>query len=70
MIGSYTTYYPVEKQTRQSDPSGKSFMYPEAFVFKEDDSMIQIYCTDWSENFENKDCDELRFHWSDAFSNS
>ena len=71
MIGSYTTYYPVEKQTRQSDPSGKSFMYPEAFVFKEDDSMVQIYCTDWSEDFENKNWhDELKVSiWSDDFSN-
>ena len=71
MIGNYTTYYPVEKQLRQSDPTGKSFMYPEAFVFENDDSMVQIYCTDWSEDFENKNwLDELKVSiWSDAFSN-
>ena len=71
MIGNYTTYYPVEKQLRQSDPTGKSFMYPEAFVFENDDSMVQIYCTDWSEDFENKNWhDELKVSiWSDDFSN-
>ena len=71
IIGSYTTYYPIDKQVRKSDPSGKSFMYAEAFLFKQDESMIQIYCTDWSEEFENKNWhDELKVSiWSDAFSN-
>lgn len=71
MIGSYTTYIPIDKQVRKSDPSGKSFMYAEAFLFKKDESMVQIYCTDWSKEFENKNWhDELKVSiWSDAFSN-
>ena len=70
IIGNNTNYYPLEKQVRRSDPSGKSFMYAEAFMFNKDESMVQIYCTDWSKDFEKKDWhDELKVSiWSDSFS--
>ena len=70
IIGNNTNYYPLEKQVRKGDPSGKSFMYAEAFVFNEDESMVQIYCTNWSKDFEKKNWhDELKVAiWSDSFS--
>ena len=69
-IGSYTQYLPRDKQARLSDPSGKSFMYAEAFMFNKSEEMVQIYCTDWSEDFEKKEWhDELKVSiWSDSFS--
>ena len=71
IIGSYTEYYPIQEQIRKADPSGKSIMYSEAFIFSDQWSMVQIYCTDWSEDFENKNWhDELKVSiWSDDFSN-
>ena len=70
VIGNDTEYWPMEKQVRKSDPSGKSIMYAEAFVFGNDESMVQIYCTDWSEEFEEKRWhDELKVSiWSSSFS--
>ena len=70
IVGNDTEYWPLKKQIRKSDPSGKSIMYAEAFVFDEDESMIQIYCTDWSEEFEKKEWhDELKVSiWSASFS--
>ena len=70
IVDNDTEYWPLEKQIRKSDPSGKSIMYAEAFVFDEDESMIQIYCTDWSEEFEAKRWhDELKVSiWSASFS--
>ena len=70
IIGNNTNYYPLEKQVRKGDPSGKSFMYAEAFMFNGDESMVQIYCTNWSKDFEKKDWhDELKVSiWSDSFS--
>jgi hypothetical protein len=55
---------------RKSDPNGKSFMYAEAFFFNGNKSMVQIYCTNWSKDFEKKDWhDELKVSiWSDSFS--
>ena len=69
-IGSYTQYYPRDKEVRLSDPSGKSFMYAEAFTYNGNESLVQIYCTDWSKDFEKKDWhDELKVSiWSDSFS--
>ena len=71
IIGSVTKYYPVDKQVRKADPSGKSIMYTEAFVFPDQYSMVQIYCTDWSNDFENNKGwdDELKISiWSETFS--
>ncbi|MDP7197935.1 MAG: hypothetical protein QF864_17345, partial [SAR202 cluster bacterium] len=69
IIGSYTEYYPVQEQVRQSDPSGKSIMYTEAFLFSDQWSMVQIYCTDWSDDFEKDWDDELKISiWSETFS--
>lgn len=71
IIGSVTKYYPLDKQARKADPSGKSVMYTEAFVFPDRYSMVQIYCTDWSNDFENNKGwdDELKISiWSETFS--
>ena len=70
IIGNNTNYYPIDKQVRKADPSGKSFMYAEAFTYNENESMVQIYCTDWSKDFEKKNWhDELKVSiWSDSFS--
>ena len=70
IIGNHTNYYPVIKEVRTNDPSGKSFMYAEAFTYNENEGMVQIYCTDWSKDFEKKDWhDELKVSiWSDSFS--
>ena len=70
IIGNHTNYLPIEKGVRKADPSGKSFMYAEAFTYNGNESMVQIYCTDWSKDFEKKDWhDELKVSiWSDSFS--
>ena len=46
-------------------------MYTEVFLFSDGWSMVQIYCTDWSERLENEEKlkDELKISiWSEAFS--
>ena len=69
IIGSYTEYYPLREQIRKADPSGKSIMYTEAFLFSDQWSMVQIYCTDWSDDFEKDYDDELKISiWSETFS--
>ena len=71
IIGGYTEYHPIDEQTRKADPSGKSMMYTEVFLFSDGWSMVQIYCTDWSERLENEEKfkDELKISiWSEAFS--
>ena len=69
IIGNYTEYYPLQEQVRKSDPSGKSIMYTEAFLFSDQWSMVQIYCTDWSDDFEKDWDDELKISiWSETFS--
>ena len=67
IIGSYTEYYPISEQIRKADPSGKSIMYSEAFLFSDQWSMVQIYCTDWSDDLDYDD--ELKISiWSETFS--
>jgi len=70
LIGNHTKYHPLDKTTSLRDSSGNSFMYSEGFTFYENESMVQIYCTDWGEEFEKDGySDELKVSiWSDAFS--
>ena len=70
LIGDHTKYHPLDKTTSLRDSSGNSFMYSEGFTFYENESMVQIYCTDWGEEFEKDGySDELKVSiWSDAFS--
>ena len=70
LIGDHTKYHPLDKTTSLRDSSGNSFLYSEGFTFYENESMVQIYCTNWSKDFEKKDWhDELKVAiWSDSFS--
>ena len=69
IVGDYTEYYPVKEQIRKADPSGKSVMYSEAFLFNDKWSMVQIYCTDWNEDNKKGWKDELKVSiWSETFS--